>query len=331
MLVPAVIGWLALATPAAVAQDTGGFDSAAMVDSMRAFEGRLAWQTGRITLKGGFATLDLPAGWRFLGPTDARKVLVQAWHNPPREAPLGMLFPPDNGVFDNDYAIVIEYSDDGYVKDDDAATIDYDKLLKQMQESARADNPERKKAGYATIELLGWAEPPHYDRDSHKLYWAKQLQFSDDSAQTLNYNIRALGRHGVLVMNAVADMAKLPAVKGGVPTILAAVDFTDGNRYADYSAKSGDKVAAYGIAALIAGGVAAKAGLFKGLIALLIALKKFIVIAAAGFVAWMRKVFGKKSAAPRPPPPASPTVLPPPDAGPPSTPPAAPPAPAPSS
>jgi uncharacterized membrane-anchored protein len=75
---------------------------------------------------------------------------------------------------------------------------------------------------------------------------------------------------------------------------LAAVDFNPGNRYTDFDAGKGDKVATYGIAALIAGGIAAKAGLFKTLWLALLAGKKFIIIAVVAIGAWFRKLFGKK-------------------------------------
>jgi uncharacterized membrane-anchored protein len=65
-----------------------------------------------------------------------------------------------------------------------------------MQEQAAATNDERRRQGYATVRLIGWAAPPHYSRQSHKLYWAKELAFSDESEHTLNYNVRVLGRRG---------------------------------------------------------------------------------------------------------------------------------------
>jgi len=51
-------------------------------------------------------------------------------------------------------------------------------------------------------------------------------------------------------------------------------------------------VAEYGIAALIAGGLAAKAGLFKVLLGALIALKKFIVLGLVAAAAFLRRLFG---------------------------------------
>jgi len=70
-------------------------------------------------------------------------------------------------------------------------------------------------------------------------------------------------------------------------------NFDQGNRYADFNPKV-DKVAAFGIAALIAGGVAAKLGFFKLILVFLVAAKKFIIIAAAAVAAFFRKIFKRR-------------------------------------
>ena len=247
----------------------------------------LKFQTGDVTLPGGLAKLSLPEGFRYLTPGDADVVLTKLWGNPPGHETLGMVFPAGMGpATTNGWAIVITYSDDGYIKDSDADSIDYDQLLKQMQASTKATNAERKKSGFPTVDLVGWAARPHYDKAAHKMYWAKELKFEDNDDHTLNYNIRVLGRGGVLNLNAVASLSALPAIEASAPQIVALVNFTDGNRYADFK-EGTDKVAAYGLAALVAGGIAAKAGFFKVLIAGLIAAKKFIIIgliAAAGLL-----------------------------------------------
>ena len=164
-----------------------------------------------------------------------------------------------------------------------------------MQRAIRDGNAERQRAGYPTVELNGWAEPPHYDSASHKLYWAKDLRFGGDSGRTLNYNIRVLGRRGVLVLNAVAAMDQLESIKRAMGQVMGFVEFNEGHRYADFVPGT-DKVAEYGIAALIAGGVAAKAGLFKVLLAALIGLKKLLVVALAAGAAFFRKLFRRKPA-----------------------------------
>lgn len=265
------------------------------LESVRKIESELKFQQGVITIKDGLARLTLPETFRYLNPDDAQKVLVDIWGNPPREKSLGMIVPTDfNAMDDASWAVVITFEEDGYVKDDDAASINYNDLLKQMQEGTRETSEERKKAGYEPIELVGWAEPPHYDKVSQKLYWAKELKFGDDGEHTLNYDIRALGRRGVLSLNAVGSMEQLQVIKNSMQAVLGFVEFNEGHRYSDYLAGT-DKVATYGIAALIAGKLAAKAGLFKILLGLLIAGKKFVVVAVVGLLALAKKLFNRKS------------------------------------
>ena len=256
----------------------------------------LRFKEGQVSLRSGLATLHVPAGFRFLDAEDAGKVIFQLWGNPPGEKPLGMLMNQADPLSRESWAVIITFSDDGYVKDQDAEKIDYGKLLEQMKSDVESANTARTKKGYSTIELVGWAEPPRYDRATHKLYWAKELKFGGETQDTLNYNIRMLGRRGVLVLNAVASMTQLPEIEQATPKILAAIDFNQGNRYVDFSESAGDKVATYGVAALVAGGIAVKAGLFKGLWVVLLAAKKFIIIGVAAVVAWFRKIFGKKKA-----------------------------------
>jgi uncharacterized membrane-anchored protein len=103
-------------------------------------------------------------------------VLVEVWDNPPGQQSLGMILPADSTPFDADsWAVVIQYQEDGYVSDDDAATIDYDALLQEMQEATRADSAERIDQGYAGIELVGWAAAPYYNAETNKRdSWRKE-------------------------------------------------------------------------------------------------------------------------------------------------------------
>jgi len=107
----------------------------------------------------------------------------------------------------------------------------------------------------------------------------------------VNYDVRVLGRSGYLSLNAVAGIDQLGTIKAEMPRMIELTEFDAGARYADYQAGS-DKLAAYGIAALVAGGVAAKAGLFSKLLVLLLAAKKFLVVLLIGIAAAMKKVFG---------------------------------------
>jgi uncharacterized membrane-anchored protein len=263
----------------------------------------LKYQQGQIDLRGGLATLTVPKEFNFLDSTDAETVLVKLWGNPPSEdKPLGLLIPAGmTPISSNCWVVTISYDEDGYVKDDDASKINYDDLLKQMQQSVRGENKERTQKGYPAVELVGWAAAPRYDAVTHKLYWAKEIRFGDEPEHTLNYDIRILGRHGVLDLDAVAGMDQLSEIENRTPDILNMVDFDQGNRYADFDPKI-DKVAKYGIAALVAGGVAgvaAKLGLFKLIWVFILAAKKFIIIGIAAIAAFFRKIFkGRNQSAP---------------------------------
>jgi uncharacterized membrane-anchored protein len=271
-------------------------------DTLAAMEQSLKWQTGTITLKDGLATINLTPDFRFLAKADANKVLHNMWGNPEDPEILGMIFPKDVGPLDRDgWAVTVNYEENGYVKDDDAEKINYDDLLKKMQQEALDANEEREKEGYPTIKLVGWAAPPRYDKTTHKLYWAKDLKFGDESADTLNYDIRILGRRGVLVLGAISSMNDFPAIDQKVPTILSMVDFQAGNSYADFDPKI-DKVAEYGLATLIAGGAlagAAKLGLFgllfKYIVVAALALKKAVIVVVVAIVAGVKKLWSKIS------------------------------------
>ncbi len=297
--VPIVV--LACLTSAHLAAQSGDEapDSAAIAawrDSMRAESARLQWQQGKVVLEGGLATLDVPAGFRYLDAKQSEWVLEEAWGNPDGSETLGMLFPADvNPVDENSWGVVITFDEHGYVKDDEAATLDYDKLLREMRDDLRDENKERVEHGYEALELVGWAEPPHYDSLTHKLYWAKELKFGDADENTLNYNVRVLGRRGVLVLNAVGGMSQLAPVDSGMRDVLAFVDFNQGHRYTDFD-PGVDRVAAYGIGALVAGKVAAKVGLFKVVLGALVAAKKLVLVAIAALAGLVKKLFGRKPA-----------------------------------
>lgn len=281
----------------------GDIDSAAGTPEQEAFLARLQakekalkYRTGEIELNGGLAVVRLADGYRYLDEDETGIVLSEMWGNPPGAKTLGMILAPGQSPLQDDsWAVILEYEEDGYVKDDDAESIDYDDLLQDMQKSSQERNEEREKQGYEPIRIVGWAEKPRYDKATNKLHWAKEIAFGRSKENTLNYNIRILGRKGVLVLNAVAGMSSLPAVKEGIGPILTAVEFKEGNRYSEFDPKM-DKVATYGIAGLVAGGVLAKVGFFKVIFLALLGAKKFLIIGLIALVAFAAKFFKGPSA-----------------------------------
>lgn len=259
------------------------------------FESQLDFQRGKIVLPGGMATLNVPENFRYLTPEQADRILVEAWGNPPGTKTLGMLFPSEvSPLSDEGWGVVITFQEDGYVKDDEAGKINYNELLQQMKEATAEENKERQKQGFEPVNLVGWAASPHYDQATHKLYWAKEFNFAGAPANTLNYDIRMLGRRGVLSFNAVAAMNQLGAIEDDMKEVLGFAEFNAGHRYTDFSSGV-DRVAAYGIGALIAGKVATKVGLFKLALGLILAGKKFLLLALLPVAAFVKKLFGGKS------------------------------------
>lgn len=262
---------------------------------------KLPHQTGDIAVATAKARLNLGDDYYYLGADEAKRVLTEIWGNPPDATRnvLGMVFPKTYSPLSDDaWAAVVTYQDSGYVSDDDASKIDAAKLLDQMRQGEADDNAARKKEGYDQLHLVGWAAPPSYDPATHSAIWARELQdVEHPNHETLNYAIRILGRRGVLELNIVAPMASLAEVKAvsGQVTRLAAYDA--GSRYADVDKKN-DKMAAYGVAGLIAAGVGVAAVKKLGLLALILAFgkKAIVLVAAAG--AWIasrfRGLFKKK-------------------------------------
>lgn len=278
---------------AAFAQDDSEFELTPEMQEEIAFYQSIAEsldpQIGTIVIGDGLATLNVPDDFYFLNAKDSETVLVDLWGNIPDQDVLGMLFPSTYSPLDADaWAVTIDYTEDGFVSDEDAADIDYGDLLRDMQKDTRNWNEDRVDAGYEAVELLGWAEPPHYDAASKKLYWAKELRFGDMQDTTLNYEIRALGRHGILSMTFIAATEQLDEINDNRDRVLAIAEFNEGNRYSDFD-PSMDKVAAYGLGALVAGKIAAKTGLIAGL---LIFAKKFGFFIILGLGVFFRKIKG---------------------------------------
>lgn len=249
-----------------------------------AIEQSLKYQTGVIELESGDATLKVPAGFRFLDKEQSMYVLTDLWGNPADSSVLGMLVPVNRSLLEaSGWAFTLSYDGMGYVEDGDAADIDYDDLLKDLKQGTAEENAERVKQGFQPIALMGWASKPYYDQDKRVLHWAKEIRFGQDSVNTLNYNLRVLGRKGIFVLNAVASMNELPEVKTNISKVIGSVTFNEGSSYADFDPDV-DQVAAWSIGGLVAGKVLAKAGFF----ALLAKFWKliFVFLASAGSYFW---------------------------------------------
>ncbi len=245
----------------------------------------------------GQATVDLPEGYVFFGKDDTR-VLLEKMGNPAAEHDIGTIVPKD--VQQKGFFVSVKWDAAGYIKDDEADKLDQAALLDSIREGTEAANEFRKQRGFKPLTVVGWDEPPRYERAAHHIVWA--IVGKTDEGQTVNFNTRLLGRRGFLSLNLVSDPAQLAALKPAMQDLLSRTTFDPGNRYADF--KSGtDKVSELGLAALIVGGaaVAGKTALKVGLlakfgkliIAALLALKKAVILLFVGIGAFFKRLFGK--------------------------------------
>lgn len=252
---------------------------------MDSLERSYNYQSGTIALENGIATLEVPENFKFLGKDQARQVIVEVWGNPPgsAEGVLGIIMPAADGVLGEGFTFIVEYDPMGYVSDEDADDIDYDDLMKELLSDNAESNRQRVESGYARLDLVGWAAPPYYDKENKVLHWAKELRPEESEENTLNYNVRVLGRKGVLILNAVSGMSALEEVKANIPAVLKMARFNPGYTYEEFDSNI-DEVAAWTVGGLVAGKVLAKAGI----LALILKNIKLVIVAlaAAGGAAW---------------------------------------------
>jgi uncharacterized membrane-anchored protein len=283
--------WVAVALLAVVSVQVRAADADAgadadkqeFVDQMRA----LNWVKGPTTVEvQGNSKLTIPDQYVYLDAGNTKKFL-ELQHNlsDGRE----VMVAPQN----MEWMAYLEFSDEGYVKDNEK--IDAPALLKTLQSNTEAGNEERRRRGWNELKLVDWATPPVYNTTTKRLEWATILDSKEGRA--VNFSTKILGRRGYTSVIMVTDPANLQAAESNLDHVLTGYSFNAGETYADW--RSGDKVADYGLAALIVGGVAAvaaKKGLFSVIGAFLVASWKFLMIGVVAAVTWVRNLFARKRA-----------------------------------
>lgn len=285
---------------AAVALSTGPVRAADPAEAaasapMRADQRAFA-EADRAALRGpqdvelaGQAVLHLPAGRAYVPQPQATE-LLHAMGNPGTDPRVqGLVFPED----DSGWFVVVRYEDSGHVKDDEAREWNADELLASYREGTEAGNEERRKMGVPEMEVLGWAEKPAYDASTHRLVWAMSSRHkgdADSAPQGVNYNTYALGREGYFTLNLVTGLADLPAHKPAAHELLAGLAYKPGRGYADF-VEGTDRVAEYGLAALVVGVAAKKLGFIALAMAFFAKFAKVILLGLAGLGAVAAKFF----------------------------------------
>lgn len=248
---------------------------------------------------GSHAQISVPANMRLISAYDTRRLLELYWSNTEDSLVLGALVPSTDTIMDDISVAYILYCDDsGHIDDSDAADIDYDSMLEDLQESTRENNAMLREMGYSTQEIVGWAKKPYYDSERKVLRWAKHLRFTNSdsiSNEVINYNVRVLSRHGFIEILAVADYAVADEVIARGDSLSTLVSFSDGYAYSDFDPVT-DNVSDWTLGGLVAGGaLLAKTGILAKIGLFLLKAWKLILIAVAAIGALIAKIVkGKK-------------------------------------
>jgi uncharacterized membrane-anchored protein len=192
---------------------------------------------------------------------------------------------------DDSWWATFDFDPSGYVKDDEK--IDADALLKDLKSYDEAANDERVRLGLEKLYTDSWAVPPKYDPVSKHLEWALKVR-SADNTETINYTVRLLGRTGVMSATLVSDPENLDKNIQAFKKSIQGFEYNNGQRYTEFQA--GDKVAEYGLAALVVGGVAAvatKKGFWAMIAAFFAATWKFILVGFAALFGFIGKIFNR--------------------------------------
>jgi uncharacterized membrane-anchored protein len=267
--------WVAVAcllTAANATADQGAYPTTD--EALDAAYAALRWQNkaGPYALPASHATIQLPAGQTLLLGADAERYswLLSGVEFPATEAVLTY----ESG--NPDSVVYYEWRDEGYVADSDWEDVDGEALLAQYRGSTEASNEERTKNGMQPMHVVGWLEPPHYDKATRTVTYAMELK--DDESNWSNAVALRLGRAGYTELTWVGSIDQFKQASGRPELLnqaLAVHSFDAGHRYEDF--KDGDKIAAYGVAGLLATALGVK--LAKG--SLLAILAKIAVPALA--------------------------------------------------
>ncbi|GAB3452219.1 DUF2167 domain-containing protein [Massilia terrae] len=239
------------------------------------------------------ATLKLPENYSFIPQPEAGRIM-KAMGNGDDPTRLGIIIPPDNKGM-----VIPRFIDSGYIKDDEARDWKVDELLDSIREGTKEGNKERAARGFPEMEVMGWTQRPAYDAKTHRLAWAiesKDKGAPADAEHGVNFNTYVLGREGYLSMNLVASLPELAETKPHLETLLAQTSFNPGKTYADFHSGT-DRVAEYGIAALVTGLAVKKLGLFAIIAAFALKFFKLIAVAALALIAGIRSFFKRKNEA----------------------------------
>ena len=260
--------------------------SLAFLPSVSAAQGdKIPWAKGPTRGQlGSEASISVPAGCLFTG-MDGVKAFLEATENIPSGNERGVVMCQLAGAA-TPWFVLFSYDESGYVRDDEGSRLDADAILASVRRGTEQANRERKRRGWGTMSVEGWTTKPFYNQRTNNLTWAITAR-DENGGRTVNHSVRLLGRGGVMHADLVASPEQLTALVPTFDGMIAGFWYSPGYKYAEW--RQGDKVAAYGLTALVAGG----AGVALAKSGLLVKFWKLIVAGIAAGVAALKRMWGR--------------------------------------
>ena len=243
--------------------------------------------TSHFKLSEGFALLLGESARRF-------DFLTQGMEDPDTEA---LIYNQDTEI-----QLIFNYYPSGYVSLEDWEDLDTAELLREISENTEKSNAERAKHNISGLTIGGWLQKPRLNKDNNSVSWV--FDVLDGEERYVNAISIKLGRKGYEKFTWVSSYDDYLLSMDLMAALVNQQSFDDGHRYADYGV--GDKMAAFGIASLVAvtaGGNKPKVGLaalFAGLLALGKKLLVPMLIGLGILSAFFKKLFGRKDSKPQP-------------------------------
>jgi uncharacterized membrane-anchored protein len=263
-------------------------------------EQRAAWEAAKHAATSGPAQIKLGdqgsfqinADEAFIPAAEANRIMASLG-NGTSPARYGLVVSPKK---ETNWIVDISWIEEGYVRDGDAKEWQPDQLLENLKDGTERGNAERIARGFPAIEVTGWIEKPAYDAANHRLVWSLGLRNKNGKPgepQTVNYNTYALGRQGYFSLDLITSSDSIGTDKQAARDLLGSLNYGSGKRYTDFNGST-DKVAAYGLAALIGVVAVKKLGLLAMAGVFLLKIWKLGLIAIAAAGAAIRRFFRRK-------------------------------------
>lgn len=183
--------------------------------------------------------------------------------------------------------------DEGYIFLDDWKDLDPKQLLAAIIKNTEENNKEGREKGFGEIHIVGWIQEPTLDRGTNTIYWSIEQKVDGNDENSFNSVALKLGRDGYERMVWVGNISGYKAVDGELDIMLRAHSFDSGHGYLDYT--TGDKIAGYGIATLVAATVGTKIAKFSGLLLLFKKAGGFIIAGIAAIFFRLKRFFKRKT------------------------------------